>query len=55
MLLLGIDVGTTGAKAAVFDEDGNQRGYGFEEYGVNSPAPDTRSRMPKRCGASRSA
>lgn len=39
MLLLGIDVGTTGAKAAVFDEDGNQRGYGFEEYGVNSPAP----------------
>lgn len=39
MLLLGIDVGTTGAKAAVFDEDGNLHGYGFEEYGVDTPAP----------------
>jgi len=37
MLLLGIDVGTTGAKATVFDEDGNQCGYGFEEYGIDCP------------------
>jgi len=37
MLLLGIDVGTTGAKATVFDENGNQCGYGFEEYGIDYP------------------
>ncbi|MDR2480075.1 MAG: hypothetical protein LBD48_12285 [Treponema sp.] len=37
MLVMGIDVGTTGAKAAVFDEKGNQRGYGFEEYGIHCP------------------
>lgn len=38
-MLLGIDVGTTGAKAAVFDQDGNQRGYGFEEYGILCERP----------------
>jgi len=37
MLLLGIDVGTTGAKATVFDEGGNQKGYSFQEYGILSP------------------
>ena len=39
MLLLGIDVGTTGAKAAIFDALGNQIGYGFAEYGINCPKP----------------
>ncbi|MDR1899100.1 MAG: hypothetical protein LBQ55_03740 [Treponema sp.] len=39
MLLMGIDVGTTGAKAAVFDETGAQKGYGFEEYGIRCPRP----------------
>lgn len=33
-MLLGIDVGTTGAKAMVFDADGIERGYAFEEYGI---------------------
>jgi xylulokinase len=37
MLLLGIDVGTTGAKAAVFDEEGTQMGYAFQEYGILCP------------------
>lgn len=37
MLLLGIDVGTTGAKAAVFDKDGVQKGYAFQEYGIICP------------------
>ena len=32
--LLGIDVGTTGAKASIFDLSGNLLGYGFKEYGV---------------------
>ena len=34
MLLMGLDVGTTGVKAAVFDETGEMKGYGFEEYEV---------------------
>ena len=38
MLLLGLDVGTTGAKAMVFTPEGECRGYGFSEYGViNTP------------------
>lgn len=37
MLLLGIDIGTTGAKAAVFNEDGIQMGYAFQEYGILCP------------------
>lgn len=40
MLLLGIDVGTTGVKAAVFDEYGVQKGYAFEEYSIRHPQPD---------------
>lgn len=39
MLVLGIDIGTTGAKAAVFDSSGKQYGYDFAEYGVISTAP----------------
>ncbi|OJU14996.1 MAG: hypothetical protein BGN88_01105 [Clostridiales bacterium 43-6] len=38
-MLLGIDVGTTGVKAAVFDENGNMKGYGFREYDVIYSAP----------------
>lgn len=34
MYLMGLDVGTTGAKAVVFDEKGIQQGYGFCEYGI---------------------
>lgn len=34
MYLMGLDVGTTGAKAVVFDENGVQKGYGFQEYGI---------------------
>lgn len=33
-MLLGIDVGTTGAKAMVFTEEGGTRGYAFREYGI---------------------
>ncbi len=35
-MLLGLDVGTTGCKAAVFTPHGEIRGYGFEEYGIIS-------------------
>lgn len=31
---MGIDVGTTGVKAAVFDEIGNMLGYGFRNYDI---------------------
>lgn len=34
MLLLGLDVGTTGCKAVVFDVEGNIKGYGFREYDI---------------------
>jgi len=39
MFLMGLDVGTTGVKAAVFTEDGQLQGYGFEEYDVRCPLP----------------
>lgn len=39
MLLMGLDVGTTGVKAAVFDETGEMKGYGFEEYEVVCAKP----------------
>ena len=32
--MLGLDVGTTGVKAIVFDLDGNIKGYGFREYNI---------------------
>nr|WP_276576567.1 FGGY-family carbohydrate kinase [Caldicoprobacter algeriensis] len=39
MYLLGLDVGTTGTKAVVFDIDGNIKGYGFQEYDVICKKP----------------
>jgi xylulokinase len=36
-LLLGIDIGTTGAKAALFSFEGDLRGSGKKEYGVEHP------------------
>ena len=39
MLVMGIDIGTTGAKAAVFDSVGKQYGYDFAEYSVLTRAP----------------
>jgi xylulokinase len=36
---MGLDVGTTGVKAAVFDLSGAMRGYGFEEYEVVCAKP----------------
>ncbi|MDR1511023.1 MAG: hypothetical protein LBS53_15485 [Synergistaceae bacterium] len=34
MKFMGLDVGTTGVKAAVFDESGKNIGYGFESYEI---------------------
>ncbi len=39
MKLCGIDVGTTGVKAAVFSEEGEMLGYGMETYGISFPRP----------------
>ncbi|UCF06328.1 MAG: hypothetical protein JSV33_04675 [bacterium] len=36
MKLIGLDVGTTGTKAIVFNETGMQLGYGFREYSIQS-------------------
>ncbi len=38
MSLLGIDVGTTGAKAVVFSEDGVVLGCAYTEYDISRPA-----------------
>ena len=37
MGLLGIDVGTTGCKAVVFDEQGTELGSHYREYNISSP------------------
>ena len=39
MSLLGIDVGTTGCKAAVFSEEGHLLASAYEEYDVQRPRP----------------
>jgi xylulokinase len=39
MSLLGIDVGTSGCKTAVFSEDGQLLGLAYEEYDYQSPQP----------------
>lgn len=39
-LLLGIDVGTSGCKAALFDQQGGKRGVGYVAYQVSRPRPD---------------
>ena len=37
---LGLDIGTTGVKAALFDTAGNMLGGGLQEYTLETPAPD---------------
>jgi xylulokinase len=39
MYLIGLDAGTTGCKAVVFDPEGQIKGYGFEEYGIITGEP----------------
>lgn len=39
MTLVGLDVGTTGCKAVVFDPQGNILGQGFEEYDILCDEP----------------
>ena len=39
MRLIGLDVGTTGCKAVVFDPEGLILGYGFREYGIMTQEP----------------
>lgn len=39
MNVMGLDVGTTGCKAIVFNETGEIKGYAFREYGIHCPRP----------------
>ena len=39
MSLLGIDVGTSGCKAALFSEDGRMLELAYEEYDYQCPQP----------------
>ncbi len=47
-LLLGIDFGTGGAKAALVDEEGALRGYAFEEYPILTDHPGWSEHDPAR-------
>ena len=38
--LVGIDIGTTGAKAVIFDPMGNVKASGYREYGCTYPKPN---------------
>ena len=46
-MLAGLDVGTTGCKAAVFESQGNILGYGFEEYEIISTEQGMAEQDPK--------
>ncbi len=50
MTLVGLDVGTTGCKAVVFDPEGNILGQGFEEYGILCDEPGMAEQMRNKCG-----
>ncbi|HSR66599.1 MAG TPA: FGGY-family carbohydrate kinase [Acidobacteriota bacterium] len=39
MSLLGLDIGTSGCKAAAFDQQGKPLAYAYREYPLHSPAP----------------
>ncbi len=45
-MLIGIDIGTGGTKAVVFDKNGKMLGQGFKEYGVLTPAPAWAEQWP---------
>jgi len=45
-LLLGIDIGTTGTKAAVFDVEGNLQAVGQAEYPLRHPHPGWAEQNP---------
>lgn len=40
MYFVGIDIGTTGSKAIIFDEKGNLMGSDYREYGCTYPNPN---------------
>lgn len=46
-LLMGVDVGTTGAKAAIFDQRGRLLGLGRSEYGVRRVRPGWAEQDPE--------
>lgn len=48
MHLLGVDIGTTGCKATVFDLEGNVLGYGFQEYDVLYSQPGWAEQDPRQ-------
>jgi len=45
--LIGLDVGTTGVKAIVFDPQGTPRGTGFREYGIICDEPAQAEQDPR--------
>lgn len=46
MGLMGLDIGTTGCKATIFDFEGSIKASAYREYGIQSPAPELRELNP---------
>src|SRR5205809_4207434 len=46
-LLLGADIGTTTAKAGVFDLDGTELAFADRRYGIERPQPDWAEQDPQ--------
>ena len=46
MYFIGLDVGTTGCKAVIFDEQGNPFGKCYEEFDIISPRPGWAEQSP---------
>lgn len=46
LYLLGLDIGTTGCKAVVYDLEGKEKGYGFREYGILCEKPNWAEQDP---------
>lgn len=49
MYFIGLDVGTTGCKAVLFDEQGNSRGKAYEEFDIICERPVWAEQSPKVC------
>ncbi|KKK92419.1 hypothetical protein LCGC14_2703120 [marine sediment metagenome] len=52
MSFLGIDIGSTGCKAAIFSESGNCLGQAYREYQMLPPQPGWMELDPPQVGRS---
>lgn len=46
--LAGIDIGTSGAKSVLINQDGNLLAWAGQEYPLDAPYPDWAEQIPRR-------